>query len=59
MVRLLFLVPLIMFIGWYIYLNKNGWSIRQGWKGFVAITVFNGVIAVSLWIIMLLSRQSL
>lgn len=57
MIRLLFLVPLLMFAGWYFYLRQNGWTIRQGKKGFIAIAVFNTVIALSLWVIMLLTNR--
>ena len=56
MIKLLFLLPLIMCACWYWYLQQNGWSIKQGWKGFGYILGFNLTIAICLWIIMLLTR---
>lgn len=57
MVRLLFLIPVLMCLGWYLYLRKNGWSVRQGWKGFACIIGFHTVIALCLFIIMLLTHS--
>lgn len=57
MVRLLFLVPLIMCLGWFFYLKKHGWTITQGKKGFVYIIIFNAVLALTLWGIMLLTNR--
>lgn len=57
MIKLLFLLPLLMCALWYWYLQQHGWSIRQGWKGFSYIISFNLVIALSLWLIMLLTQH--
>ena len=57
MIKLLFLLPVLMFAGWYWYLRQNGWSIKQGKRGFGYIFVFNLTIAICLWIIMLLTRN--
>ena len=57
MIKLLFLLPLLMCALWYWYLQQHGWSIRQGWKGFSYIIGFNLVIALSLWLIMLLTQH--
>jgi len=57
MIKILFLLPLLMFGIWYWYLRRNGWTIKQGRKGFSYIIIFNLVIAASLWIIMLLTQR--
>ncbi len=57
MVRLLFLVPLLMCLGWYMFLRHYGYSLRQGLKGFIVIISFNLVIALSLSIIIWLSHR--
>ncbi len=44
MVRLAFIIPLLMFIAWWLYLRWNGWTIDQGMKGFKYILIFNVVI---------------
>lgn len=45
MLRLLFLLPLILCLLWYGYLNANHWSIKDGKQGFIYILSFSGVIA--------------
>jgi hypothetical protein len=57
MIKLLYLAPLIMCGLWYWYLQQHGWSIRQGKQGFGYIIGFNLAIAISLWIIMLLTQH--
>ncbi|MDV6317080.1 hypothetical protein [Idiomarina sp. HP20-50] len=42
MVRYFFIIPLLL---WLLYLRVNGWSIKQGYKGFVYIAVISAVIA--------------
>ncbi len=48
MVKLLFLIPLVMCLLWYFYLQQNNWSLTQGKKGFIYIISFNLVIALVL-----------
>ena len=57
MVRLLYLVPILMCIIWLIYLSQRGLTVKQGAKGFAYIIGFNLVIALSLWLIMLLTQR--
>ena len=57
MIKILFLLPLLMCGIWYWYLQRNGWSLKQGQKGFTYIIIFNAAIAVALWIIMLLTQR--
>lgn len=57
MVRLLFLVPLLMCLGWYFFLRQFGYTMKQGLKGFIVIISFNVVIAISLSIIIWLSHR--
>ncbi|MCC5852065.1 MAG: hypothetical protein JJU30_04475 [Alkalimonas sp.] len=44
MIRLIFLLPLLMFAAWFWFLQTQGLSLKQGQKGFIYIAVFNLVI---------------
>ena len=57
MIKLLFLLPIIMCLLWYAYLRQHGWSITQGKGGFAYIISFNLVIALTLWLLMLLTAK--
>ena len=56
MVRLLFLLPLLMFAAWFWFLQVQGLSIKQGWKGFMYIAIFNAIIGGLLLGIMWLTK---
>lgn len=56
MVRLLFLLPVLMFAAWFWFLQVQGLSIKQGWKGFMSIAIFNATIGVLLLVIMWLTK---
>ncbi|WP_187346262.1 MULTISPECIES: hypothetical protein [Idiomarina] len=45
MIRFIFLIPLVLSLAWLIYLKLNGWTIKQGLKGFAYIAIFSTVIA--------------
>lgn len=45
MIRYLFIIPLLLSVIWVLYLRVNGWSLKQGYKGFVYIAVVSAVIA--------------
>ncbi len=45
MIRYFFLIPLLLSLLWLLYLKANGWTIKQGYKGFVYIAVISAVIA--------------
>lgn len=45
MLRLLFLLPLVLCLLWYLYLRSNNWTIEQGKKGFIYILSFSAAIA--------------
>lgn len=45
MIRYFFIIPLLLSLIWLLYLRANGWSIKQGYKGFVYIAVVSAVIA--------------
>lgn len=45
MTRYFFLLPLILSLLWYFYLRSNGWTIKQGVKGFIYIAIFSAFIA--------------
>ncbi|GLP96820.1 hypothetical protein [Paraferrimonas sedimenticola] len=50
----LFLIPLIICIGWTLFLLANGWSIEQGKKGYFIIigasTAIIGFLSLMLWL---------
>lgn len=46
MIRFIFLLPLVLSVVWLAYLMINGWTIKQGLKGFGYIAVFSAIIAV-------------
>lgn len=56
MVKLLFLLPVIMCIAWFSFLQHFRIPLQQGKKGFVYIAIFNAVLALVLWILLLLTR---
>ncbi|MFC6439239.1 hypothetical protein [Bowmanella sp. JS7-9] len=41
MIRLLFLVPFILALLWFMYLRRNGYTLEQGKKGFLYILIFS------------------
>ncbi|MCP1340465.1 hypothetical protein NJR55_12785 [Idiomarina sp. M1R2S28] len=45
MIRYFFIIPLLLSLFWLLYLRANGWSIKQGYKGFIYIAVLSAVIA--------------
>ncbi|MBY6094409.1 hypothetical protein [Ferrimonas balearica] len=54
MIARMFLIPMVLCLLWYIYLQVNGYSLKQGQKGFIYILVFSGgllgVMSLLLWI---------
>ena len=48
----LFLLPLLVCLGWWLFLHYNGLSLKQGAKGFYAIFTFFGVFGLFLTIVM-------
>jgi hypothetical protein len=44
MIKLFFLLPIIMCVIWYWYLNNHGYSLKDGLKGFAFILTFNSII---------------
>lgn len=45
MIKLFALLPFLLSLIWWLYLKNNGWSIKEGKKGFIYILVLSGVIA--------------
>ncbi|ATG78316.1 hypothetical protein P4S65_17495 [Pseudoalteromonas sp. B131b] len=41
MFRILFLLPILLCLGWYLFLRNNGVPIKQGKKGFMYILAFS------------------
>ncbi|GGD66510.1 hypothetical protein [Lacimicrobium alkaliphilum] len=54
MLRLLFLIPAVLCLLWYLYLRNQGYSLAQGKQGFIYILLFSAVIgafyALMLWL---------
>lgn len=46
MLRIIILIPLLLSILWFFYLQVRGYSLEQGKQGFLYILVFSMVIAV-------------
>ncbi|MBY5990566.1 hypothetical protein [Ferrimonas balearica] len=54
MIARLFLIPLVLSLLWFVYLQVNGYSLKQGKQGFIYILVFSsgllGVMSLLLWL---------
>ncbi|MGM0480972.1 MAG: hypothetical protein ACQEQZ_03450 [Pseudomonadota bacterium] len=57
MIRFLFLIPLVLSLFWLAYLNINGWTIKQGQKGFLYIAIFSAAIAIFYTLLMFLTGR--
>lgn len=57
MTRFLFLLPLLLSIVWLLYLRLNGWSLRQGLRGFIYIAIVSGFIALIYTLLWWLTNQ--
>ncbi|WP_445428614.1 hypothetical protein [Alishewanella sp. HL-SH05] len=57
MVRLVFLLPLLMSLGWYLFLRNYGIPLKQGLRGFIYIGAFNAIIALVLWALILITNR--
>lgn len=57
MTRFLFLIPLLLSVVWFVYLRLNGWTLRQGLKGFIYIAIFSSVLAVIYTILLWLTGR--
>lgn len=57
MVRLFFLLPLLMSIGWYLFLRYHQIPVKQGLRGFGYILAFNIILALVLWVLLILTRS--
>ncbi|AUJ70983.1 hypothetical protein PNC201_13615 [Pseudoalteromonas sp. NC201] len=44
MIRLLFLLPILLCLGWVYFLRSNGVPLKQGKKGFIYILVFSSFV---------------
>lgn len=45
LVQLVFIVPLLLCVAWFLYLKANDYSVEQGKQGFVYILSFSVIIA--------------
>ncbi|SHI11683.1 hypothetical protein [Ferrimonas marina] len=44
MIARMFLLPLLLCLCWFLYLQVNGYSLKQGQQGFVYILVGSGAL---------------
>jgi hypothetical protein len=44
MIKLFFLLPLLMCLFWWFYINSKGYSIKETWKSFSYIIAFNMIV---------------
>ncbi|WP_371195817.1 hypothetical protein [Glaciecola sp. SC05] len=56
MFKFLFLIPVVLCVLWYAYLNMRGYSVAQGKQGFTYIIVVSTVVLLFFTIAMLLSK---
>lgn len=56
MLRLMFLVPLVLCLAWYLYLRANNWSIEQGKQGFIYILAFSFCIGAFFTLMLFVTR---
>ncbi|GEB72403.1 MULTISPECIES: hypothetical protein [Pseudoalteromonas] len=58
MFRLLFLLPIVLCLGWYFFLRQNGVPIKQGKKGFMYILGFSAFVLAFFIFIMQITEYS-
>lgn len=56
MIRLFVLMPIVMCVIWWWYLNMKGYTAKDGLKGYLYIFAFNAVIAAFFFVLMILTR---
>jgi len=56
MIRFLFLIPFLLCLLWTIYLQMNGYSLRQGKQGYLYILIVSAVIAAFYTLMLWLTR---
>ncbi|QTL33821.1 MULTISPECIES: hypothetical protein [Pseudoalteromonas] len=44
MIRLMFLLPILLCLGWYYFLRVNGVPLKQGKRGFIYILAFSTLV---------------
>jgi hypothetical protein len=45
MLKIIILIPLLLSVMWFAFLQTRGYSLAQGKQGFLYILIFSGVIA--------------
>lgn len=56
MFKFLFLLPVVLCVLWFAYLNARGYSVSQGKQGFIYIAVVSSVVLLFFTVAMLLSK---
>ncbi len=56
MVKLLYLLPFVMSLVWFMFLRANQIPFKQGLRGFGYIAAFNVILALVLWVLILLTN---
>ncbi len=56
MIKLFFILPIIMSTIWWWYLDKHGYSLKEGLRGFIYILIFNTVIVLFFTLMIYITR---
>ena len=57
LIQLLFIIPLILCFGWFLYLRQHEYTFEQGKQGFLYILIFSAAIALFYTALMFLTRS--
>ena len=56
MIKLFFLLPILMCLFWWFYINSKGYTVKESWKGFAYIIGFNSVIILFFVVMLFVTR---
>jgi hypothetical protein len=57
MIKFFFLIPTLLCIGWFLYLQQNNWTIEEGKKGFIYIIGLSLVVIIFYSLMYLLNHS--
>lgn len=57
MLKLLFMLPVGLCLVWFLYLRTQGYTMKQGRKGFVYILMFSAVVAGFYTLLMVMTNR--
>ncbi|GAA4880635.1 hypothetical protein [Ferrimonas pelagia] len=56
MIARLFLIPILLSLLWYLYLQVNGYSLKKGQQGFIYIFTGSGALLVFMLVMLWLTQ---